>query len=428
MRGLLDRARAGWAAVLELVGEPGIGKTALLAQARRLATGFDVAELVGLPAEQTTPYAGLADLVRQRGAAPAGILRRAIGLDAPEGRPVNELAVGIALIDLLASSNGPPLLLCVDDAQWLDPETRRPLGFALRRLGGEPVAALVATRNDAPALLDADHRLHLRGLAAPDVRALVRAVHTDLSGEVCDALTAATGGNPLAILESARGLSTRQRSGAEPLPTAAAVPDRLGEAFTARLQALPAPSRRLLLLAAVEGRGDVGVVGAAAAGWGVCLASVAAAEEAGLVALTGQRVAFAHPLIAATVLAVASPEAVRAAHAALADSHLAAGDGDRALMHAGAPPDPVAGAGPRGGPRAATAHGRSSGASAGVRRTARGSCSQAGSGPTAAHAGTRRGPRRIPVPVQGVYRCRRRHRHALLPGSHEALLRGAAAP
>jgi len=336
VRGLLARARAGRAAVLELVGEPGIGKTAVLAQARRLATGFDVAELVGLPAEQTTPYAGLADLVRQRKAAPASILRRAIGLDARDGRPVNELAVGIALIDLLASSAGPPLLLCVDDAQWLDPETRRPLGFALRRLGGEPVAALVATRNDAPPLLDADHRLHLRGLAAPDVRALVRAVHTDLSGEVCDTLTAATGGNPLAILESARGLSTQQRSDAAPLPTAAAVPDRLREAFTARLQSLPAPSRRLLLLAAVEGRGDVGVVGAAAARWGVSLACVAAAEEVGLVALTGQRITFAHPLIAATVLAVASPEAVRVAHAALADSHLAAGDGDRALMHAGA--------------------------------------------------------------------------------------------
>ncbi len=114
--------------------------------ARRLAIGFDVAELVGLPAEQTTPYAGLADLVRQRKAAPASILRRAIGLDAPDERPVNELAVGIALIDLLASIDGPPLLLCVDDAQWLDPETRRPLGFALRRLGGEPVAALVARR------------------------------------------------------------------------------------------------------------------------------------------------------------------------------------------------------------------------------------------------------------------------------------------
>ncbi len=168
------------------------------------------------------------------------------------------------------------------------------------------------------------------------MRALVRAVHADLSGEVCDALTAATGGNPLAILESARGLSTQQRSGAAPLPTAAAVPDRLREAFTARLQSLPAPSRRLLLLAAVEGRGDVGGVGAAAAGWGVPLASVEAAESAGLVALTGQRIAFAHPLIAATVLTVASPEAVRAAHAALADSHLAAGDGDRALMHAGA--------------------------------------------------------------------------------------------
>ena len=334
VRGLLARARAGRAAVLELVGEPGIGKTALLAQARRMATGFDVAELVGLPAEQTTPYAGLADLVRQCGAAPASILRRAVGLDALDGRPVNELAVGIALIDLLASRDGPPLLVCVDDAQWLDPETRRPLGFALRRLGGEPVAALVASRSDAPALLDADHRLHLRGLPTADVRTLVRAVHTDFSGEVCDALTIATGGNPLAILESASRLSTQQRSGAAPLPTTAAVPARLREAFTARLQSLPAPCRRLLLLVAVEGRGDAGVVGAAAAGWGVSLANVAAAEEAGLVSLTGQCIVFAHPLIGATVLAVASPEAVRAAHGALADSHLATGDGDRALMHA----------------------------------------------------------------------------------------------
>lgn len=334
VRGLLDRARAGRAAVLELVGEPGIGKTALLAQARRMATGFDVAELVGLPAEQTTPYAGLADLVRQCRAAPASILRRTVGRDALDGRPVNELAVGIALIDLLVSRDGVPLLLCVDDAQWLDPETRRPLGFALRRLGGEPVAALVATRSDAPALLDADHRLHLRGLPTADVRALVRAVHTDFSGEVCDALTIATDGNPLAIFESASRLSTQQPSGAAPLQTTAAVPARLREAFTAQLQSLPAPCRRLLLLAAVEGRGDAGLVGAAAAGWGVSLGSVAAAEEAGLVALTGQCIVFAHPLIGATVLAVASPEAVRAAHAAPADSHLATGDGVRALMHA----------------------------------------------------------------------------------------------
>lgn len=209
VRRLLDRARAGRAAVLELVGEPGIGKTALLAQARRMATGFDVAELVGLPAEQTTPYAGLADLVGQCRAAPASILRRTVGLDALDGRPVNELAVGIALIDLLASRDGVPLLLCVDDAQWLDPETRRPLGFAVRRLGGETVAALVATRSDAPALLDADHRLHLRGLPTADVRALVRAVHTDSSGEVCDALTIATEGNPLAIFGSASRLSTQ---------------------------------------------------------------------------------------------------------------------------------------------------------------------------------------------------------------------------
>ncbi len=333
---MLERARSRCACVLEVVGEPGIGKSALMARARQLASGFDVVELVGLPAERTTPYAGLADLVRQVGAPPAVVLRRAIGVDAPDGGAVTELAVGIALVDLLARSEGPPLLLCVDDAQWLDPETRRPLAFALRRLGGEPVAALVATRDDAPALLDPDHRLHLRGLSAPEVRTLVRAAQLDLSGEVCDALAAATRGNPLAVLESARGLSDQQRSGAEPLPAATAVPERLRDGFAARLQLLPVTCQRLLLLAAVEGRGDVVVVGAAASAQGVALASVAAAEEAGLVTVTGQRITFAHPLIAATVQAVSPPAAVRAAHAALAEAHLATGDGDRALLHAGA--------------------------------------------------------------------------------------------
>lgn len=333
VRKLLARARAGSAGLLEVVGEPGIGKSALLAQARHLADGFDVVDLVGLPAEQATAYAGLSDLLRHLGAAPGGVLRQAVGLEPPDGREVNDLTLGAALLDLLARYDGRPLLLCVDDTQWLDAETRRPLAFALRRLGGEPVTVLLATRDDAPPLLDLEHQLHLRGLPPRDVRALVRAAHTDVSAEVCDALAGTSAGNPLAVLESVRDLSPQQRSGAAPLPVAGPLPERLREAFTRRLDLLPERCRRLLLLAAVEGRGDTAVVAAAGE---APLDAVVAAEEAGLVTLTDGRIVFVHPLVTATVLAVASPAAVRAAHAALSAALAGAGDGDRALHHAAA--------------------------------------------------------------------------------------------
>lgn len=152
---LVDRARAGRAGVLVLLGEPGIGKSALLTDLVSSLQGGDgpetprVLRSVGVESESPLPFAALHRLVRpvvdlDRLPAPqARALRVAFGL--ADGPPVDPFLVGMATLSVLtdAADDG-PLLCVVDDAHWLDSASADALLFAARQLHADPVAMVFA--------------------------------------------------------------------------------------------------------------------------------------------------------------------------------------------------------------------------------------------------------------------------------------------
>ncbi|MBA3808771.1 MAG: ATP-binding protein [Solirubrobacterales bacterium] len=155
----VDRIAGGPAALL-LSGESGIGKTALwdagVERARKRRT--IVLEYRAVEAEALVPFAALSDLlsgVREAAFASLTAPRRhalevALLLEEPGERPPDQRAIGLALVDVVrALSASRPVLVAIDDVQWLDPSTAAPLQFALRRLGSDPVGLLATARTPA---------------------------------------------------------------------------------------------------------------------------------------------------------------------------------------------------------------------------------------------------------------------------------------
>src|SRR6476646_9962700 len=157
---LLAQARRGDSGVLAFVGEPGIGKTALLDHAARQAEGMRVLRARGIESEAEIPFAGLAELLRpalpalDRIPAPqAAALAGALAL-AP-AHAGDRFAIGAATLSLLsATAEERPLVLLVDDAHWLDVSSAQALLFAARRLVADPVALVLSAREGEPSLLD----------------------------------------------------------------------------------------------------------------------------------------------------------------------------------------------------------------------------------------------------------------------------------
>src|SRR6266516_1227975 len=165
--GLLARAREGRSDALLLRGEAGIGKTALCAYAIEQAKGMTVLEACGAPTELELAYSGLADVLRpvlglqreipeRQAAALASSL--AIGPSLESG-PFTICAATLSL--LAAAAERSPVLVVVDEAQWLDASSTEALLFAARRLEADGVAFLFALRDGQPSLLE---RTELRAL------------------------------------------------------------------------------------------------------------------------------------------------------------------------------------------------------------------------------------------------------------------------
>jgi DNA-binding CsgD family transcriptional regulator len=337
---LLAEAREGRSGALGLVGEPGIGKTALLEYAAERADGMRLLRARGVQSEADVPFAGLAELLRPALDAVDGIpgpqaeaLAGALALG--PARTQDRFAIGAATLSLLSTyADAGPVALFVDDAHLLDASSAGALLFAARRLVADPIALVLTAREGEPSLLDgSDLRVvHLGGLSSAEAAELVRSA--GLSADATERLYRATGGNPLALLELAPEAATM---GLGPLPISA----RLAEAFGRRVGELPEAVRQSLLLAAVSDPDDV----AALARAGGDLAQLASAEAAGLVRLEPGRVEFSHPLVRSAVYAGASPEERRAAHAALAAA-LPDRDLDKRAWHLAAasvgPSEPVA--------------------------------------------------------------------------------------
>jgi predicted ATPase len=151
---LLEAVRAGESRVLVVLGEPGIGKTALLEYVFERATGCRVARAAGVESDVELAFAGLyqlcAPMLDRLGRLPGpqrGALRTALGLRA--GDPPDRFMVGLAVLSLLSEvAADRPLICLVDNAQWLDRASLQALAFAARRLMAESVALVFAARRE----------------------------------------------------------------------------------------------------------------------------------------------------------------------------------------------------------------------------------------------------------------------------------------
>ncbi|MDA0164035.1 ATP-binding protein, partial [Solirubrobacter ginsenosidimutans] len=312
---LLDRARTGASSALAVVGEPGIGKTSLLAYAASRASDFTVLEVLGVESEAELPYAALHQLLHPLlGADVPPAVRVAFG--AAGAAPADRFAIGVTVLELLAdAAEERPLLCILDDAQWFDHESAAALGFAARRLGQEGVALLFGTRTSfAPGVPE----LVVERLGSDSAREVLIAAF----GAASDAVMASAEGNPLALLE----LAAREREGASPQSS-------VERSFVERIGALPEASRTALLVAATADAGDLAAIAAAAAELGAPIATLEPAELAGLIRLDAARVEFRHPLVRSAALAAASFQARQRAHRALADALTAPEDADRRAWH-----------------------------------------------------------------------------------------------
>jgi DNA-binding CsgD family transcriptional regulator len=349
---LIDTVRAGQGRTLVVAGEPGVGKTALLEYLARQAPGCRVAHAAGVQSEMELAFAGLhqlcaplldhlADLpLPQRDA-----LRTAFGLSA--GPAPDRFLVGLAVLSLLSDvASEQPLVCLVDDEQWLDRASAQVLGFVARRLATEPVALVFATRVPGDEVAGLPELL-VGGLCEADARTLLdTALAGPLDERVRDRIVAETRGNPLALLELTRGVTPAELAGGFGLPDAAPISGQIEEGFRRRIEALPAGTRRLLLVAAADPAGDSGLVWQAAGRLGVRAQAATPAVAAGLLEFDG-RVRFRHPLVRSAAYRSASPQERKAVHHTLAEVTDPQIDPDRRAWHrahaAAGPDDNVAG-------------------------------------------------------------------------------------
>ena len=363
---LLDRVRGGESAVLVIRGEAGIGKTALMRYCARQASGCRLVQVDGVESEMELPLAALHQLctpmLSSLDALPdpqQRALRVAFGLAA--GPAPDRFVLSLAVLSLLAENAAArPLICLVDDAQWLDEASSQVLGFVGRRLLAEPVGLLLAVREAAgEQLFPGLPALALEGLTDADAHALLTAaVPGHLDDRVCGRIIAETGGNPLGLLELARGMSDAELGGgfAEEAGGFAGLPratrpgqlqTRLQDHYLRRVQVLPEPAQQLMLLAAADPTGDATLLWRAARTLGLGPQAAAAAGAEQLMDI-GSRVRFRHPLVRSAAYVAGSPEDRRAAHLTLAEATDTQADPERRVWHLAAaatgPDEEVAGA------------------------------------------------------------------------------------
>jgi DNA-binding CsgD family transcriptional regulator len=326
IRAFADKVPAQGGTLL-LTGDPGVGKSALLDAAEEIAAAAHIRVLRAAAAQfEDVSFSALnqlllplrADLGRlerlQRNA-----LNVALGFD--DGPACDQLVVSNAALTLLCrAAADSPLLLIIDNLQWVDRASALVLGFVARRLPGSRVGMLAAGRAEASPLFGLEVPGH-EVLPLDDdasVR-LIAARFPDLVPRVRERIVAEARGNPLALLELPAGLSDLQRSALAALPVVLPLSRRLRALLSTRVHALPEAARYLLLLAALDGTGDLSLLRAAAARQ-FAIDDLAPAEQADLVHIdeATHRIVFTHPLIRSAIIELSGSGDVRRAHRALA--------------------------------------------------------------------------------------------------------------
>jgi DNA-binding CsgD family transcriptional regulator len=314
----LEADAAACAVVIE--GEPGIGKTtvweaAVTAAAKR---GFQPLRARPGGSEAKLAFSGLADLL---GEALPGVLselpppqRRALEiallLEDGGGKRADRRAVAAGLLSALrALAKAAPLLLAIDDVQWLDRSSTAALEYAARRLYAKPVALLIARRLNAEAGLERTLapervlRVHVGSLGFVALNTLLHArLGTVLSRPLLRRIHELSGGNPFFALELARE--------PERIEPGRGLPPTLDLLVHGRVSALPEEARAALLAAAAASQPTVELVGRAVG----TPDALAPAEAAHIVVLAHGNVSFEHPLLASAAYAAADPSQRRDMH------------------------------------------------------------------------------------------------------------------
>ena len=308
----VGRAEGG-ASALVLEGEAGIGKSTLWLAGVEVARSRGLRVLLSRPAEaeRGLAHAGLGDLLEDALADIAPLIstprRRALEIallrEEATGDPLDHRALGVAIRDVLhLLSERNPILLAVDDVQWLDPSSSSALAFALRRLAASPVRVLLARRLVADAeqagpeqALDAGRieRLPVGPLSIGALHRLLRdRFGRSFARQTLLRIHERSGGNPFFALELARVLDV-DVDPLEPLP----VPENLEELVHARLAGLPSATRDALALASALGTPSESLLERA----GVAADALVPAVAARVIERENGTIRFTHPLLSSAV-------------------------------------------------------------------------------------------------------------------------------
>ncbi len=338
--GLLD-AVAGRGAALVVVGEAGVGKSALISSVavEAAARGFSVRTTRSVPSETHLPFAALFPLLDPILPLADGLplaQRDAIlgALGSIEVDDVDPSFLALSILNLLREhAADSPLLVVVEDVQWLDQQSAEVVSFIARRIEHDPIVILASKRTARSGKLTEARldEIEIVGLDAADSRALVEVHAPELTPALRERLLDEANGNPLALIELSHHWS-RLPPGTI-IPSLVPVTERLAAVFAERYEALAEPTRALLLVAALDG-GAFGresmEAATALAGMPVDASRLDAAIDARLLRLEAGQVRCQHPLVPAALAQTADLSERRAAHAALAVAH---GDSDRAIWH-----------------------------------------------------------------------------------------------
>ncbi|MFG3280313.1 AAA family ATPase [Streptomyces sp. NPDC048111] len=331
-----------------LRGGAGIGKTAVLTSlAKQVPPPARVLWADGTTSEAELPFAGLHQLLHPLlpllGSVPARQADALLGAFGMNSSPAEPLLVGLAVLALLTeAARHAPVLLLVDDGQWLDAASAAALAFTARRLEPVRVTMVLAVPDgeDVPACVAGARELRLGPLPTAAAGRLLEQYAPRAAPSVRRRLLAEAQGNPLALAELPSALSDDQLTGVQALPDQLPLNECVRQIFCGRVAAYGFP----LLLAAAERDGDLPTLLSAAGDEDAAMDQLTGAARAGLITLNGQQVRFRHPLTRSATYQGAAPSRRRAAHRALADA-LDPGD-DRRVWHLAAyatgPDDSVA--------------------------------------------------------------------------------------
>jgi len=321
LSGVIHNLARGRGVTIRLRGESGMGKTTLLDWLAE-QTSATVIRLTGSQSDAELAFCGLESLLTalqgfgvEVPADHAKVLSDAFGAGSSHG----QLTVGGAtLAAIAAATEQAPVLLLIDDAQWVDEASCTALAFALKRLPDEPVAAVIAERSGVPSTFAKSgfETIELKGFDVDDAISLL-GPGTDRA--VAQRCVDASNGNPLALRDLARVLDADQLAGRSPLPDDLGDGDQAIRFYIERVNSLSDEHKRAIAVVATAIDATAADIQAAVNRLCGGTIDLASADFAGLTASSGETIELIHPLLCEAIRDALGPDAIREAHASLAE-------------------------------------------------------------------------------------------------------------